>query len=100
MLKDYQINSDALIEWLIPFHLIEQYADYLNSTSNSRMDDIFICNCTKSRIGTNCEYESVSITTDASRFVKGQRPKTTISYETLTSFIDDLICNGNVAALE
>ncbi|CAF3136103.1 unnamed protein product, partial [Rotaria sp. Silwood2] len=64
------------------------------------MDGTFICNCTRNRISTNCEYETVSRTNDIPQVVRNQRGRPTISYETLTSFIDEMICNGSVPALE
>ncbi|CAF4762436.1 unnamed protein product [Rotaria sp. Silwood2] len=64
------------------------------------MDGTFICNCTRNRISTNCEYETVSRTNDIPQVVRNQRGRPTISYETLTSFIDEMICNGSVPTLE
>ena len=46
-----------MVDWLIPFHLIEQYAHYLNSSRRTSTDETLICNCTEKRIGIDCQYE-------------------------------------------
>ncbi|CAF4178445.1 unnamed protein product, partial [Adineta steineri] len=100
MLKTKQITSTMLIEWLIPFYLIEQYADYLNLTDSSYMNHTLICNCTNNRIGTNCEYQFVSRNIDVLVSVNSQRARPITSYETLTLFIDEFVCNGSMPILE
>ena len=38
-LDNSNITTETLIEWIIPFHLIEQYADYLNSSRRTSIDE-------------------------------------------------------------
>ena len=95
MLKENQISTDVLIDWLIPFHLIEQYADYLNSISRTSTDETLICNCTLKRLGTDCQYEIENKGRDLINVIKIQRGgKSTGEYETLTSLIDGISCRG------
>ena len=92
-LKMLHIGSQDLIDWLIPFHLIEQYVDYTTSKDRSSMDGaLMICNCTGEHIGVDCEYELTSRLIESSKLVHNQRGRETISDETLTSFIDGPNC--------
>ncbi|CAF1208087.1 unnamed protein product, partial [Didymodactylos carnosus] len=100
ILKQNKVTIDTLIQWFIPFHLIEQYAQYLNSFYNSFTDNTTICNCTQNRIGMNCEYELVSRHLDIASVIKNQRSRNIESYETLTSFVDEMPCNAGASDLE
>ncbi|CAF0712089.1 unnamed protein product [Adineta steineri] len=99
-LKKQRIGSELLIDWLIPFHLIEQYADYLNLSNPTSTDDTLICNCTAKRVGIACQYQIENKDWELSRLVEAQRSRQSNEYETLTSLIDGISCNGSVPRVE
>jgi hypothetical protein len=62
-----------LIQWLIPFHLIEQYAEFLNSTDGNNSNNLTICNCTENQFSVKCEYELVSRQLSIATIIKDQQ---------------------------
>ena len=100
MLKDRNISTETLIEWIIPFHLIEQYADYLNSGDQASKSNTQICNCTQKRFGTHCDYEIENKNRDLTKVVGDQRGKSGGENETITSLIDEMPCNTSVPHVE
>ena len=100
-LTNSNITTETLMEWIIPFHLIEQYADYLNSSRQTSMDETLICNCSLKRFGTHCDYEIENKTLDLTKVIKAQRGgKSGGEFETLTSLIDEMPCNASFPPVE
>jgi hypothetical protein len=99
-LKDDLITTEMLIDWLIPFHLTEEYAHYLNSNDSTSIDDTLICNCTRTRIGVHCQYQIENKVGDLTNFIENQRGKPTGEYETLTSLSDERLCQVRFSPLE
>ena len=100
ILKKNNITSETLIDWLIPFHVIEKYARYLNSSDSTSSDDTLICNCTAQRIGIACQYEIEYKNWELTRLVEAQRGRSSNEYETLTLLIDGISRNGSVPRIE
>ncbi|CAF4079021.1 unnamed protein product, partial [Adineta steineri] len=89
------------MDWLIPFHLIEQYAVHLDDNENNRATEATICNCSQNRIGRYCEY-NFNFRKDTPGHWLDQQMSNLHSnyYETLTKFVDGLICPGADKFLE
>ncbi|CAF1184106.1 unnamed protein product [Adineta steineri] len=89
------------MDWLIPFHLIEQYAIHLDDNENNRAAEATICNCSQNRIGRYCEY-NFNFRKDTPGHWLDQQMSNLHSnyYETLTKFVDGLICPGADKFLE
>ena len=100
MLKNNLISTETLIDWLIPFRLIEQYAHDLDSGNSTTTLETLICNCTLKRLGTDCQYEIENKDWDLTRLLESQRGKSVNEYETLTSLIDGISCNGTFPRVE
>jgi hypothetical protein len=73
-----------LIDWLIPFRVIEEYADYLNSSNSTSIEGTLICNCTAKRIGIACQYEIENKDWELTRLIEAQRDRSSNEHETLT----------------
>ena len=100
-LKQKNMTTDDLINWLIPFHIIERYANYLNSTRKSSDDNITVCNCTRNRIGIDCEYELVSQTRTIAQVILNQLSQSSARDEELPAFlVDEMPCNQGALKLE
>ena len=100
MLKKKNIRPETLIDWLIPFHLIEQYAGYWNSRNSTASDSTLVCNCTFNRLGIACQYEIENKDWELTRLLETQRGRSSNEYETLTSLIDGISCDGSVPPVE
>ena len=94
LLKKQRVKPEALIDWVIPFHLIEEYVDYLNSSNPTSTDETLLCNCTLKRIGIDCQYEIENKALELTKLLESQRGKPSSEFETLTSLIDGISCNG------
>jgi hypothetical protein len=57
-LKEIQVTTSDLIDWLIPFDIIEQYTEYLSETEPSSLAQRFIFNCSLNGFSKECEYSS------------------------------------------
>lgn len=90
-----------LMDWLIPFHLIEQYAAYLDDDKNKLAPETTICNCSQNRIGRACEYIFNSKVRSPGHLLSQQMADVHLnSYETLTRFVDGITCQGGDLFLE
>ena len=91
-LRNQSVPAGTLVEWLIPFHLIEQYADFLSRHNATLMGDSLICNCSINYIGTNCHYKIPGRKKEVEDVIKLQRGTKINEHETLTSLIDQMKC--------
>ena len=99
-LRQNYVTPDDLINWSIPFHLIEKYADYLNVSSSS-MGMMTLCNCSENRIGTKCEYQLFKSNFDISFVIKNQRSTGRLGRTELPlSLIDGIVCNAGSLDIE
>ena len=92
-LKKFGITAEHLINWLIPFDVIEQYTAYLDLDENTDGTEAMICNCSHNQIGRKCEYalnSKPSNTTDLLASQMGDIDSN--SYEMLTRFVDGIVC--------
>ncbi|CAF2803590.1 unnamed protein product [Rotaria sp. Silwood2] len=96
-LEQNNINTDDLLNWKIPFDLVERYADYLNTG----LTNSFICNCTSNRIGSSCQYMLFCDLRTISEVLKKQllNPKERES-ERAACLIDGIKCNAGLLCLE
>ncbi|CAF1454582.1 unnamed protein product [Rotaria sp. Silwood1] len=96
-LEQYNINTDDLLNWQIPFDVVEHYADYLNTGSMNS----FICNCTYDRIGPSCQYKLISDLPTIGEVLKNQllHPHERES-ELPACLIDGIECNAGLLCLE
>ncbi|CAF1225754.1 unnamed protein product [Adineta steineri] len=100
-LENLNVTTENLMDWLIPFHVIEQYAAYLDDNENTRATEATICNCSRNRIGRYCEYNFISRVMLPGNLLAQQMSKMfSNSYETLTRFVDGIICPGADMFLE
>jgi hypothetical protein len=100
-LQQNRVTVDELLNWLIPFEIIEQYADYLSFNSVSFNNNTTICNCTMNRIGARCEYELMSRSTSSATVIRDQLGNNVIRDEELpTSIVNDMPCDAGVLDLE
>ncbi|CAF1266508.1 unnamed protein product [Adineta steineri] len=89
------------MNWLIPFHLIEQYAVHLDDNENTRATEATICNCSQNRIGRYCEYNFISRDITPGDWLRQQMSNSySNNYETLTRLVDGIICPGADMFLE
>ncbi|CAF4128023.1 unnamed protein product, partial [Adineta steineri] len=95
------VTTDALFSWNIPFDDIEQYAAYLNKNSSVDMTEMFVCNCTRNRIGSSCQYEQPSGISTIGQIIENQisRIKDRLN-EIITCLIDEIQCNTGLLCLE
>jgi hypothetical protein len=100
ILKQSKVTTNVLINWLIPFDLIEQYAEYLSRSDINAEGNLTICKCTQNQIGRYCEYELTREELDISYTIRKQRSRDSASSETATSFIDEMTCNAGALNLE
>ena len=100
-LKKKRFTPDHLINWSIPFHQIEKYADYLNSTAPNIMDTMTLCNCSEDRTGEECEYELPKVNFEIVDTIKAQRGYyRSGSNELPLSLVDEIVCNAGAHNLE
>jgi hypothetical protein len=100
-LKENKVTTDELLKWLIPFDIIEEYAEYSNRIYIPVDENNTICNCTDNRIGLSCEYELVNCRTEIPRLIQTQRGVYRVNKNQIpTSFIDQMSCNAGAFALE
>ncbi|CAF0736628.1 unnamed protein product [Adineta steineri] len=95
------VTTEDLMNWLIPFHLIEQYAAHLHANENTCATEATICNCSQNRIGRYCEYNFISRKITPGDWLDQQTSNVFLNnYETLTRFVDGIICPGADMFLE
>ncbi|CAF4127999.1 unnamed protein product, partial [Adineta steineri] len=95
------VTTDTLFSWNIPFNDIEQYAAYLNKNSTVDMTEIFVCNCTQNRIGSSCQYEQPSGSSNIGQFIDNQISRIKDRFnEIITCLIDEIQCNAGLLCLE
>ncbi|CAF4151727.1 unnamed protein product, partial [Adineta steineri] len=101
-LKKLNVTTENLINWLIPFYLIEQYAAHLDDNENTRAAEATICNCSQNQIGRYCEYNFNSRVSAPGNWLDQQMSyvQNSNSYETLTRLVDGIICPGADMFLE
>ena len=100
-LKRNGVTTDDLIDWLIPFHVIEEYAAYVNSIPSHATDTATLCQCTSTRVGTQCEYEIIARQIGIPDAVKNQQGTHRDNNEEIpTSLVDEMPCNAGALALE
>ncbi|CAF2931890.1 unnamed protein product [Rotaria sp. Silwood2] len=102
-LKQRNVTTDKLIDWLIPFSVIERYASYLISTSIDSNDNTTICQCFPSRIGTKCEYKLTKETVSISQVIQMQlngNNEIQKESELPASFVNEISCNTSTLNLE
>ncbi|CAF3952043.1 unnamed protein product [Adineta steineri] len=100
-LKKLNVTTENLINWLIPFYLIEQYAAHLDDNENTRAAEATICNCSQNQIGRYCEYNFNSRKIAPGEWLTQQMSTSYLnSYETLTRLVDGIICPGADMFLE
>ncbi|CAF1209532.1 unnamed protein product [Adineta steineri] len=89
------------MNWLIPFHLIEQYAVYLDDNENNRATEATICNCSQNSIGRYCEYNFNFRKATPGNWLGQQTSNVLLNnYETLTRLVDGIVCPGADIFLE
>jgi hypothetical protein len=102
-LKQRNVTTDKLVDWLIPFNVIEQYANYMNSTSNDSNDNTTICQCSPSRIGSKCQYKLRKDTISISLVIDGQLnsyKEILEEVELPRSSVDEISCHVSTVDLE
>lgn len=100
-LEDSKITPQDLLRWIIPFHIIEQYADYLAETNLSIYDHRTICNCTSNSIGQYCEYNMENKNSMIKDLLSIQLGRNPIRDDELaTSFIDEIKCQIGEQSLQ
>lgn len=101
-LQNMNVSTEDLINWLTPFDLIEQYTVYLNKDGmDSSVTKRTVCNCTQDRIGRRCEF-NLPLKAPGPGFWLNQLMGS-INFdndETLTRFVDGIICPGADMFLE
>jgi hypothetical protein len=102
LLKEMQVATSDLIDWLIPFDIIEQYAEYLSETVPSSLAQRFICNCTLNGPGKEYEYSSSNFELLPSDVLVQQSSRSNhqMSYDSIVSFVDRIECNTTFHGLE
>jgi len=96
-LKDNSINTDDLMRWRTPFEIVEDYASYLDTNSK----DGFICNCTRDRIGSACQYMLFSDQPTIAEVLKKQLRNPHLRDTALfTCLVDSVECNAGLLCLE
>ncbi|CAF1296584.1 unnamed protein product [Adineta ricciae] len=100
-LKAYKITTENLIDWAIPFDLIGQYADYSNNDGNTTLAGLMICNCTTNWKGRECDYSVPQRFANPGNLLSKQYKATGQNMnETLTKFIDGIVCTNAHLFLE
>ena len=92
------VTTDELVHWIIPFHLIEEYAVYLSKNRKMVTSGTVVCNCTRNRIGRRCEYELIATPKSPGDLLN--RQMSVNGYETLTTYVDGITCEVNDQLLE
>lgn len=100
VLEKNDVTTDELVRWIIPIEIIEQYAAYLINNTSLSISETFVCNCTQNRIGRLCEYEITTKAGSPGEILDTQMGTSKKNnYETLTSYVDGIICEATNAEL-
>jgi hypothetical protein len=101
LLKEKDVKTSDLIDWLIPLEIIEQYAEYLSETIPSSLAHRFICNCTMNALGRQCEYNLLKLKEVPGEVLNWQSTRSDRrSYDSMISFVDGIECNTTFHGLE
>ena len=101
ILKELNVTTDHLIDWLIPLDLIEQYATYLNNNDSTLLAELTVCNCTQNWVGRECDYPTDYKSRDPGRLLTLQAMgKDADINGLLIRFIDGIVCTGADLFLE
>jgi hypothetical protein len=92
-LKNENVTTDDLINWLVPFDTIEEYAEYLLGSSSIVNDNSSICKCKRHHFGSACEYYFVTNSSTIKLLIVTQQKEMSLDLEELsTSFVDEIEC--------
>ena len=102
-LKENNVTTDMLFDWLHPHDNVERYARFLQRSSSENdfmLENETLCNCSANNFGVNCSYQRAKESTIEGELLWQLLSPVERRNEIVTCLVDGIRCNIGLLCLE